>query len=237
MTTKEISVFISYSHIDNKWFRSDNELFDLIPFLERSLDSRNVKFWYDRHKGNGIEAGDKFKDSIEFQIDRTDIALLLISQEFLDSRFISEKELPKIRERYEKGNLFVFPILLEPCDWEEIEFISSLQLVPGKSTPLIEFTDKEKNWKQVRFEILRSLKKRIDKISGIDDPMLKVQIPEKDHKEENGSLLPEENNKLNSPHIQSHRSDTITTSENLSDKNQVSDEPGSTPELKITEDP
>ncbi|GEM_PF-4381751 len=166
MNEKEISIFISYSHLDSKWFESDKELFDLIPFLERSLSMKNVKFWYDRHPGKGIEAGEKFKTKIETQIDMSDIAILLISQEFLNSTFIAEVELPRIQENYEKGNLHVFPILLEPTDWEEIEFISTLQLVPGKPTPLIEFTDNERNWIRVKSDLLKALKKKIDKISG-----------------------------------------------------------------------
>lgn len=175
MNNKEIFIFISYSHLDNKWFKQDKELYDLIPFLERSLQNKNVQFWYDRHADIGIEAGDMFRKTIESEIDRSDIALLLISQEFLNSKFIAKIELPRIQNRYEKENLQVFPILLEPCGWDEIEFISSLQLVPGKPTPLLEFTDNEKLWKNARYDILQALKKKIDKISGAENLLSKKE--------------------------------------------------------------
>lgn len=189
MDAKKVSVFISYSHLDKKWFNAEKKIFGLIPFLEDSLAQKDVKFWYDRQKETGIEAGDKFKNSIEEQIDKADIALLLISQEFLNSRFIMEIELPRIQERYKKSGLNIFPVLLEPCDWQEIEFISSLHIVPGNPTPLIEFTENEIGWTKVRHEILTSLKKKIEKIREFKniDPGEKVEIkkdlPEEGSKE------------------------------------------------------
>jgi hypothetical protein len=176
MAEKVISIFISYSHLDNRWFKSDKPLFELVPFLERSL--RNVRFWYDRHVEQGIEAGDDFQKTIEEEIDKADIAILLISQEFINSRFIFEKELPRIQKRYDEKTLQIFPVLIEPCLWEEIEFISKLQMVPGKPTPLINFTRDESEWTNAKMEILRSLKSKIDKLSGNTPLVVAKPIPE-----------------------------------------------------------
>ena len=157
-------VFVSYSHEDSRWFEEDS----LIPWLARSLRKDNVETWYDRQ---GLQAGDEFRRRIEEEIDTAHLALLMISQGFLTSEFIEEVELPRITARAAQGELAVIPILVEPCEWQEIEFISSLQMLPGKPTPLIDYIESDREWAHVRFEILQGIKSRIDMIGTAEPPV------------------------------------------------------------------
>ena len=78
-----------------------------------------------------------------------------MSQPFLASEFIDTVELPGIRTRAYQGKLLVVPILVEPSNWEENDFLSARTMMPGKPTPLIDYTESEKDLANVRFEILR----------------------------------------------------------------------------------
>ena len=151
-----MSIFVSYSHEDGRWFEDDS----LIPWLARSLKKDGVEIWWDRR---GLSGGDPWRRTIEEQIDKAQIALLLVSQGFLNSEFIEQVELPRIKARAERKELVVIPILTEPCEWDEHDFISSRQMVPSKTTPLINYLgpNKEAEWAQARFEILSTIKKRL----------------------------------------------------------------------------
>lgn len=156
-----IRVFVSYSHQDSRWFDVESATTCLVPWLADSLRRLGVKFWWDRR---GLGAGDEFRRRIETEIDRAEVALLLVSQAFLNSPFIETVELPRIRARTEQQGLLVVPILLEPCLWEGIEFIASRQMLPGRPTPLVDFTVSQRDWAHARDEILRGLKQQIDRM-------------------------------------------------------------------------
>jgi len=160
-------VFVSYSHEDSRWFEEDS----LIPWLARSLRRDNVEIWYDRQ---GLQAGDDFRRRIEEEIDTADLALVMISQGFLTSEFIEEVELPRIRGRAARGELAVIPVLVEPCEWEQIAFIASLQMLPGEPTPLIDYIESDREWAHVRFEILQAIKSRLQRGEGA--PVAATQV-------------------------------------------------------------
>lgn len=161
-------VFVSYSHDDKRWFQEDS----LIPWLARSLAKMNVQVWFDRE---GLRAGDEFRQRIEDEIDRADMAILLVSQSFLTSDFIQDVELPRIRDRAGRGQMVVIPILIEPCEWNDLDFISSRQMLPGEPTPLIDYVDSEREWAHVRFEILSGIKQRLKTAEHAPPPPVATQ--------------------------------------------------------------
>lgn len=149
----KINFFISYSHKDVCWFEEGP--YDLIPFLMRSLQMYDVEFWFDHalKKMPGI----KYKDEIKAKIDNAHFAILLISQEFVNSDFIRQFELPWIKKRVEKKELSIIPILVKPVVWRQfnqIQWINERQILPGKPTPLINYTRDIADWETVRNEIL-----------------------------------------------------------------------------------
>lgn len=154
-------VFVSYSHEDHRWVKPGPSA--LIPWLARALRRDNVEFWYDPALRK--LPGEDFKQRILAEIDRADMACLLVSQDFLMSDFIRTVELPRIRERLEANEIAVVPILVGPALWEgaeELKWIAERQMLPGKRTPLIEYADDGARWQQVRVEILGAMRNRIE---------------------------------------------------------------------------
>ena len=154
-----VRIFVSYSRKDKRWLDRAGD-HDLIPYLVDSMKNQNVVFWYDKD----LVASEKFLPRILEEIDKADIAILLVSQPFLNSGFIEKHELPRIKERADKKELSVVPVLVKPCSWEEDDFLSARQMLPGKPTPLINYTGNEAEWEQVRFDLLEGIKKLVKKI-------------------------------------------------------------------------
>jgi photosystem II stability/assembly factor-like uncharacterized protein len=158
-----VRVFVSYAREDRRWLDPDYR-YSLIPFLKESLRRHNVAFWFDKE----LQPGDEFKRHIETQIDQSQIALLIVSQSFLNSDFIEVREMPRIAERARLGQMIVVPVLVEPCDWSEYPFLADRQMVP--SSPLIDYTESEPQWVKVRFQILDGLKAQLKRIREAPRP-------------------------------------------------------------------
>ena len=154
-----VRIFVSYARVDKRWLDREDE-HNLIPYLIDSIKKQNVVVWYDKE----LVASEKFLPRILEEIDKADIAILLVSQPFLNSDFIEKHELPRIKERADKKGLSVVPVLVKPCSWEEDDFLSARQMLPGKPTPLINYTGHEADWEQVRFDLLEGIKKLVKKI-------------------------------------------------------------------------
>jgi hypothetical protein len=155
---KPIRIFVSYAREDKRWFQLDDP-YGLIPWLEDSLRKLDVIFWHDSNLVPG-----NFTARIVEEIDEAQIAVLLVSQAFLNSRYIEETELPRIKAHMREGRLEVVPILVGACAWDEDDFLRNFQILPGKPTPLLKYIKSEADWDEVRFEILDGLKKLVKRI-------------------------------------------------------------------------
>ncbi len=153
-----VHIFVAYAHEDKRWLDPEYR-FNLIPFLKESLRRDHVEFWFDKE----LMGGDEYRRLIESEISKAQIALLMVSQHFLNSEFIETFELPRIAARAERKELVVIPVLVEPCGWTDYPFLADRQMVPG-SSPLIHYTESEPKWADVRFEILDGLRRQVKRI-------------------------------------------------------------------------
>jgi hypothetical protein len=111
--------------------------------------------------------GEEYKTRIKSEIDSAHIAILLLSQDFANSDFISEYELPWIKERVDARELIVVPILVAPTLFSSephLKWVCERQMLPGKPTPLIDYTSNKAAFLKVRVEILDAIRNRIDQL-------------------------------------------------------------------------
>jgi hypothetical protein len=94
--------------------------------------SGKIKLWSDRQ----IEVGTSWEDRIYKEIEQSIIAILLLSNDFLNSDFILAKELPAIFAEKERRRLTLIPIIARPCAFELHDEISKFQLFNKPETPL-----------------------------------------------------------------------------------------------------
>ncbi|MBF0449992.1 MAG: toll/interleukin-1 receptor domain-containing protein [Candidatus Magnetomorum sp.] len=109
-------IFICYSHEDKHWIEK-------LAFYLKQLQHQGISFWYDER----IRAGDIWPLEIQTAIETSHLIICLISDSFLASDFIRTKEIPAIQQRQKEG-ITVFPILLEDCMWQVINWLQDIQI-------------------------------------------------------------------------------------------------------------
>jgi hypothetical protein len=135
MTTSRPLIFISYSHKDEAW--KDR----LVIHLNVLQYHDSLEIWDDRRIG----AGEDWFHEIEAALNTSTIALLLISANFLTSKFITEEEVPRLLQRRAQEGLRLIPVILEPCAWQKVPWLARIQARPKDGRPLSGGTDHQIN--------------------------------------------------------------------------------------------
>src|ERR1044071_3293290 len=134
------SVFISYSHKDEVWK-------DRLASHPGVLGKQELlDLWDDRR----IEAGEEWFEEIEAAIEDADVAVLLVSADFLTSKFVLHEEIPRLLRRRATDALNIFPIIVRPCLWKRVDWLSPLLARPRDGKPLSEFKE---HWETALAEV------------------------------------------------------------------------------------
>lgn len=117
-----ITIFVSYKHDKD----DEKILKELCEFIRPTLSTLGVNIWTDTQ----ILPGYFWDKEIKSKLNSADIALTLVSQKYLGSRYIQEEEIATfIRRRVDEG-LVIFPIILSPCTWENHDWLRETQSLP-----------------------------------------------------------------------------------------------------------
>lgn len=138
-----IRVFISYSH-------ADEELRQVLDKHLMSLRHQGlIEVWHDRRIG----AGEEWAGQIDENIRNAHIILILISADFIASRYCYEIELAHAMERHGRGEAVVIPVILRPCDWHDLAF-GKMQAATRDGRPVVKFPTLDDGF----LEVVNSLK-------------------------------------------------------------------------------
>ncbi|MCP5047132.1 MAG: toll/interleukin-1 receptor domain-containing protein, partial [bacterium] len=124
-------IFISYSHQDETW---KNRLVTQLKVLEMEA---HCEVWHDRE----IRAGDDWLPGIETALAEADVAVLLVTADFLTSQFITEEEIPTLLKRREEDRLRVIPVIVKPSPWKRVKWLSPIQARPKDGKALSGFDE------------------------------------------------------------------------------------------------
>lgn len=100
-------IFISYSHKDEEW--KDQFMSHLSPLKNQGL----IDEWNDRK----IEAG-MWSPQIEKAMESADLFLLLVTNNFLFSNYITSREITTAYTKYKEGKAKIFPVICDSCLWQ-----------------------------------------------------------------------------------------------------------------------
>jgi TIR domain len=120
-------IFISYSRLGNGPTWKAALLRALHVFERHHL----LDVWQDGR----IRVSSFWDDEIKQAISNARLAVVLLTQEALDSEYIRDVEFPLLREQQQRSNLKVFPIICEKCDWQVHDWLRTLQ-APNESNPI-----------------------------------------------------------------------------------------------------
>lgn len=126
-------IFISYSHKDEEW---KDRLVTHLKVLE--LEGY-YQVWEDRQ----IEIGNNWLPEIETALNEVGVVIMMISAEFLVSDFIRSTEVPKIMERREREGIWVIPVIVKPCPWKSVKWLSAIQAFPRDGKDLMSMPGSE----------------------------------------------------------------------------------------------
>ena len=149
-------VFISYNHENEDW---KNKLVRHLGVLEKE---GLVEVWDDRKIG----AGDVWSKKIEGAINSANVAILMITAEFLTSDFILSKEVPMLLERMQKEGLRVIPLIVKPCAWKKVKWLKVIQSRPKDGKALSGMSDHEID--EALTELAEEIHRLVSKDQGRD---------------------------------------------------------------------
>jgi len=120
------TIFISYSQSDTRWKERLASFFNV--FQHEGL----LKVWHD----GLIQAGGDWLPEIESAMAQARVAILLVSVRFLNSEFVRRREVPTLMERRQKEGLRVIPVIVSPCPWQKVPWLSGIQARPLRGKTL-----------------------------------------------------------------------------------------------------
>jgi class 3 adenylate cyclase len=155
MSDLPVRIFVSYSHSDAEYLGDKS----LLGFL-RGLEREGAEFWTDER----IAAGDKWDDEIRSRLSQTDIALVLVSQSFLDSEYCTSVEIAEFLGRSRESGMVIVPVILSPCEWERHSWLCSTQYLPGSGQTIEENYVDAGARKRLYLTIRSSLREQIERL-------------------------------------------------------------------------
>ena len=145
---RKVNIFISYSHADEKWLK----------LLQKNLKvlakySGEIEYWEDTK----LRGGDRWREEITKAIDAANVAILLVSTDFLASDFITSDELPPILRKAEEGGTRILPLIVSPCEFVDSE-LGDFQAINDPERTLSDLGNDEAAIARVFLELNKNIK-------------------------------------------------------------------------------
>lgn len=127
-----LKLFMSYSHQDEDI--KDGLLKHLSPLKRLNL----ISDWHDRK----IEAGDKWGEVISENLKKADIIVLLISIDFINSKYCYDVEMDAALDRQADDKAKVIPVIARSCLWKSTRF-APFQALPTDGKAIVTWPDRD----------------------------------------------------------------------------------------------
>ena len=126
-------IFISYSHDDTRWLEK----------LKKHLKGLESYYDFEEWDDQKLKASDEWEKEISDALERSTIAICLVSASFMASDYIRGKELPPLFKKAKKNGTKIIPLMVSPCGVFEDSWLSKYQAAGNPQETLSECTDAE----------------------------------------------------------------------------------------------
>jgi hypothetical protein len=140
-------VFISYCAKDKRWLES------LKTFLAPAIREQKLMVWDD----SMLKAGDMWKNEIQSALDSARVGVLLVTPDFLASKFIVENELPRLLDAARRDGARILWIPVKPSAYADTP-LKDFQAAFRPSSPLSTLTTAKRDeaWLSIKEEIMHA---------------------------------------------------------------------------------
>ena len=136
--TSALSLFVSYSHTDEALKN------DMLKHIEPLKRLNLIDSWHDRK----LLAGEDWEKSISSNLEKADIILLLVSIDFINSKYCFDIELDRALERHAQQEATVIPVILRNCLWQYTSF-AKIQVLPKDAKAVCAWSDRDEAFANV----------------------------------------------------------------------------------------
>ena len=150
-----VALFFWYSHRDREL---RDELERHLAILQRQ---GLISAWHDRQIGAGTE----WAGAIDAHLEAAGIVLLLISADFLSSRYCYDKEMTRALARHAAGEARVIPVLLRAAEWQDAPF-NHLQALPSGGAPVTSWSNRDEAFA----DVARGIRQAALELKGANTP-------------------------------------------------------------------
>lgn len=146
------SVFVSYSHGDRA------SLEGVLKMMSPAIRNNRIDIWHDKK----MKPGSDWRNEIARALKSARIGLLLVTENFLDSDFINDEELPYLMEEAAKGGVEIFWISVRHCMHEQTD-LDRIQCINDPAKPLknIAKPKRDEEMKRICGEILEHYRRLV----------------------------------------------------------------------------
>ncbi|MDP2430812.1 MAG: TIR domain-containing protein [Pseudomonadota bacterium] len=144
---RPFKLFLSYAH------KNEINKDRLKPHLDTLVATGWVESWHDRL----ILVGDDWRARIEAAMASADVAVFLLDQHFLVSRFCMDVEIATLLQRHRDRGVLILFVLTDHCRWNRYPFIARFQLIPRDGRPANSFRPVSKAYTHIVNEIEAAL--------------------------------------------------------------------------------
>jgi hypothetical protein len=131
-TSNALSAFISYSHVDKEIHK------ELLNHLTPLVNIGLIDTWSDLE----IAPGDEWEKKISIKLEAADVIILLISIDFINSKYCYDKEMTRAMERHYEGSAVVIPVIARQCLWHHAPF-GKLEALPEKGKAIVSVANRD----------------------------------------------------------------------------------------------
>lgn len=158
-----IKVFFCYA-------RKDELLLNELKSHLRPLQWEGlIDMWHDRN----ISAGKEWAEEINKHLNTSQIILLLVSSDFMDSDYCYSIEMKRALERHERRESHVIPVILRPVDWQSSP-MSKLQVLPKDGKPITDWRSHDKAFTDIAREIRKVVNELLSQQPESEQPYVDV---------------------------------------------------------------
>lgn len=150
-TTRRVNVFVSYSHKDE---RLREEVEKHLSALRRS---KSIGIWNDHR----ISPGNEVDAQVAAFLGTSDLVLLLVSPDFMDSNYCYVREMKEALKRHRRGDARVIPVVLRPVDWSKTP-IGKLLALPRNGKPVTSWNKRD----EALLDVAKGIRRVVEEIQA-----------------------------------------------------------------------